>query len=151
MTISRKHLGMLATALAAVSLPALASSTASSAAGGSSTSVSSVSDSFGASSNSVAQTIPAGDYEIVALAEVADKPDVLRMTLQPLNAEAAHPLELFVPREALQKNALKLRQIVSAHDRPYGTEFTKTTSGQAFLLILQDNWYRELHSRLVTL
>lgn len=152
MNVSALCFAALVSVVSAASLPAFASSTASSAADGASTSVSSISDSFSASSNSAAKTITAGDYKIIEIAKVADRPDTLRMTLQALddNNDAA-AITLLVPKQSLQANRIATGQTVSAHDRPYGTEFTKAENGKAFFLVLHDAWYRELQSNLVVL
>ncbi len=137
--------------------PALADSLASSASSASSESVGSVSTSFGKSSDSSSKTTTAavGDYTIVALAAAPDRPGMLRMKLQALaenNADAE--FFLYLPQAVADAARLAEGSIVSARQRPYGTEFAYGAEGserQAFFLVLADDWYRELQSRAVQL
>jgi hypothetical protein len=137
--------------------PALADSLASSASSASSESVGSVSTSFGKSSDSSTKTTTAavGDYKIVALAAAPDRQGMLRVKLQALaenNADAE--FFLYLPQAVAEQARLAEGGIVSARQRPYGTEFAygaQGNEGQAFFLVLADDWYRELQSRAVQL
>lgn len=137
--------------------PALADSLASSASSASSESVGSVSTSFGKSSDSSTKTTTAavGDYKIVALAAAPDRQGMLRVKLQALaenNADAE--FFLYLPQAVAEQAQLAEGGIVSARQRPYGTEFAygaQDNEGQAFFLVLADDWYRELQSRAVQL
>lgn len=137
--------------------PALADSLASSASSASSESVGSVSTSFGKSSDSSTKTTTAavGDYRIVALAAAPDRQGMLRVKLQALaenNADAE--FFLYLPQAVAEQARLAEGGIVSARQRPYGTEFAygaQGNEGQAFFLVLADDWYRELQSRAVQL
>jgi len=138
--------------------PAMAASSASSASSeGSSASVGSVSTSFGKSSDSSSTTTTAatGDYKIVALAAAPDRPGMLRVKLQAV-AEGSADAEfyLYLPQAAAEQARLAEGGIVSARQRPYGTEFAYGAEGndrQAFFLVLADDWYRELQTRAVQL
>jgi hypothetical protein len=152
----------LACGLTMVTLQAQAASSASSAASDSVTTlVGSVSNSFGRSSDSSKggdKTAAAGDYKIVAVTATArpdgDLADTLRLTLQAVNktdAQADDELYLYLPRATLVQAQLAAGQLITATPRPYGTEFSNTTSRQAFFLVLQDEWYRDLKTTVVTL
>jgi hypothetical protein len=160
------HTAMLLTSLCCwVAVPAQAASSASSAVSDSlTTSVGSVSNSFGRSSDSSKggeKTAAAGDYKIVDVTTATaasnpelGRPDMLRLTLQAVSktdAQADDELYLYVPRATLMQAQLAAGQMVTATPRPYGTEFSHTTSKQAFFLVLQDAWYRDLRTQAVTL
>lgn len=135
--------------IAAASMPALAESFASSASVGSSASIGSVSDSLGGSSNaSSPNRQAAGDYRVIEVAAVAGKPGMLRLTLEPLATRAdAAPLRLDLPQPVAQQHGLAAGMVVAARERPYGLEFAKGEPREPFFLVLDDAWYRELHSR----
>lgn len=120
-----------------------------------STSVGSVSDSIKGSSNTSSNSsrrndVAAGDYRVVEVAAVADRPGTLRVALQPLAAGAA-PFELWLPQAAAERGQLATGAVVTARHREYGIEFTAAALGQPFYLVLQDERLRELPSRPVTL
>jgi hypothetical protein len=56
-----------------------------------------------------------------------------------------------MPDRAVQQGGLEVGQVVSARERPYGVEFARADTRTAFLLLLEDDWYRELQSVPVTL
>jgi hypothetical protein len=159
MTASGKCLASFALLCGMAAGPALAaSSAASSAVGGSSASVGSISTSFEQSSNSSSKTTTAaeGDYRIIEVTEVAERPGFLRLTLRALttgqDAEtAATEFALVLPQAAVAQGRLAAGQVVSAHARPYGTEFASADTQQAFFLLLTDDWYRELRTNPVVL
>ena len=149
------RLASLATVLAALALPAGASSTtASSASEGGSASVGSVSDSFEKSSDSSSkkEKTAAGDYKVIEVAAVAERPGTLRMKLQPVaDASDDKAFFLYLPAQALAQSPVEAGQVVSARERAYGMEFAKADTGRAFFLVLHDDWYRELQSKAVVL
>ncbi len=131
-----------------------ASASASSASEGSSASVGSVSTSLRKSSDgsSKATGFAQGDYRIVEVAAVSGQPDQLRLALQAV----ADPGEsgrvwLDLPQQTAAQHALAAGQVVSATLRPYGIAFAKADTRETFFLVLEDDWYRELPSRPVTL
>ena len=141
-----------ALALAVVSAPVLAGSlAASSAAGGSSASTgsSASSDSSGASSDSSGKrTAAAGPYRITDVAVLADRPGELRLQLQALDAAADVPaLALVLPADLVARRGLAAGQVVTARPQPYGTAFTQGSAAEAFHLVLDDGWQRELDAR----
>jgi hypothetical protein len=138
---------------AAVSMPAMAaSSAASSAVGGSSASVGSVSTSFQASSGSSSNNkVAAGEYRIIDMAAVTERPGFLRLTLRNVAGDADTEFALVVPETTVAQNGLATGHVVSAKPRVYGTEFTAVATQQAFFLLVGDDWHRELQANPVVL
>ncbi len=142
--------------LFAAALPAMAASTATSSASDSSTtSVGSVSNSIqksSAASSKPATPLLAGDYRVVEVTTVAERPGTLRLTLQSLaDPSAEGEYQLFVPQEALARGQVAQGQIVTARERSYGIEFSAAATKETFFLVLADDWYRELQSNAVVL
>ncbi len=147
-------------ALFALAAPALAASTLSVSISDSvSTAVGSVSDSVRRSSESSTgkDRVAQGDYRIVEVVAAADRPGLARLTLQPETA-TEDVLFLYVPHATVAQAALAVGQRVTATHRDYGVEFSRAAGASAapapalpFFLVLDDSWYRELPSRLVTL
>lgn len=155
MTIDRHVLAGLAVSLSLAATPCLAASSTSSAVSDSvGASVGSVSGSLQRSSDSSRTTTVAdGDYRVVEVAAVADRPGQLRLTLQAVAADAAADAGFFLvlPAEVVERSRLGTGAVVSARQRPYGVEFAQGPQRQAFFLVLADDWYRELQTRAVTL
>lgn len=146
--------GALAVAVAALSMPARASSTAASSASDSvSTSLGSVSTSLGHSSDSSTKPLQAnaGDYHIIDVAEVADRPERLRLTLRGATEGATAEFHLFLPRETVAQAVLARGDTVTARPRVYGVEFARVQGAEPFFLVLHDAWYRQLATHPVTL
>lgn len=145
-------------ALFALAAPALAASTLSVSISDSvSAAVGSVSDSVRRSSDSSTgkDRVAQGDYRIVEVVAAAERPGLARLTLQPETA-AEDVLFLYVPQATVAQAALAAGQLVTATHRDYGVEFSRPAVATAaaplpFFLVLDDSWYRELPSRLVTL
>ncbi len=149
------RLALTALLFGAGALPALAASSTSSAASDSvTTSVGSLSGSVEKSSASSSKDnkVADGDYKIIDMAAAADRPGQVRMRLQAL-ADAAPEGEffLFLPREAVEQGRLAQGGIVTARQKPYGTEFADGPTRQAFFLVLNDDWYKELRTTAVVL
>ena len=160
--MTRSHLLICALALAAAAvLPArAASSAASSASDSASTSVGSASTSIQKSSNSSSKAtgVAAGRYRITDVALAGERPDHWRITLRGVPVDAAGEAEpagdelvLLLPRQAAERGRLARGEDVVARTRPYGVEFGRADSGEAFFLVLHDEWHRELPSHPVTL
>lgn len=141
--------------LSASALPVWAdSSVASSASESVSTSVGSVSTSIKKSSGSSSddKKVAAGDYQVMAVAVLADAPGMVRLELQALAADGlVNAFTLDLPQQAFDSSRLSLGQVVTARDRAYGTEFVSANTKQAFFLALDDHWLKELPSRAVVL
>lgn len=131
--------------------PAWAGSSASSVSSeGSSASVGSLSTSLETSSNSSSKgdKVAAVDYKVIQMAEAADRPGVLRVTLQ-ATADAANTFVLLVPQAAAQQGQLAQGAVVNARQREFGLEFATGAPRQPFFLVLHDAAYRELQTRAV--
>ena len=147
---------VLGSAALTASLPTFASSTAaSSASEGVSASVGSVSTSFEKSSDgsSKKEKTAAGDYKVTKVAEVAERPGTVRLTLAPVAADAKvdDSFVLYVPAQVVARDPVAAGQVITAKPRAYGVEFAKADTGRAFFLVLHDAWHRELQSNAVTL
>lgn len=149
-----------AAALAIIAAPAiaesLAGSSASSASAGSSASIGSVSDSFqGSSDSSRGERTAAGDWRVIDVAALAERPGTARLTLQALvegeTGTGARTLTLDLPQRAVDRGAIGVGQRVVASARPYGIEFARGDNREAFYLVLDDAWHRELRSHAVAL
>ena len=137
----------------AESLATSASSAASSASSAGSASLRGSSDSINNSSDSSRsnEKVAEGDYRVTAVAPVAEAPDMLRLTLEPHGATAAATgFTLDLPQRALADRPLGPGDIVSAHHRPYGLEFARGATREAFFLVLADEWHRDLQTRVVS-
>jgi hypothetical protein len=150
-------IGLIAGACS-LSTPARAELSLSSAASDSS------SASIGASSTSIGRSsegsrrdrVAEGDYTLVEVADATDRPGMLRLTLRMAapeagSAEAAEAFDLYVPRANPAAASLALGQVIRARLRPYGVEFAQGDPRQAFFLVLQDEWVRELRTQAVRL
>jgi len=144
---------LLSAALVAfASAPTLAGGlAASSAAGGSSASSASM-GSADKSSDSATKTMAEinGPYRIVEVTPMPERPGTLRVKLQAA-ASADDVVQIYVPQKTLERNGLGAGKMVTAHQRPYGVEFARTDTNQAFFLLLADDWHKELSSNPVTL
>jgi hypothetical protein len=149
-------LSSLVLLLCAMALPAMAtSSTASSASDSASSATSSASDSLKTSSNGSSKATTAvtdGDYKIIEVAALIDRPGTVRMKLQAVaDPSAGSEFFLYLPQPIFDKNPLGAGQIVAARQRPYGVEFARGDTRQAFFLVLDDAAYRDLKSNAVVL
>jgi len=138
----------------AESLATSASSAASSASSAGSASLRGSSDSIKGSSDSSRdgdKQVAEGEYRVVAVAPVDGRSDMLRLTLEPhRTARAATGFTLDLPQHALADRPLAPGDIVSAHHRPYGLEFARGNTRNAFFLVLADDWHRDLQTRVIT-
>lgn len=151
------RLACLALLWTALATPCLAESLTSSASSAGSASLGSVSDSLTGSSNSSAQNKPVaqGDYRVIDVAAIAERPGMLRLQMQAtMQPGADGRLWLTLPQQALAQQPLRAGDLVHARYRPYGVEFARTdaaTAREAFFLVLADDWHRELDPRAVKL
>lgn len=158
MNPSARRLAALASLACALAAPpcvadSLASS-ASSASSAGSASLGSLSHSIGDSSDASSRRtqVASGDYRIVEMAELGERPGLLRLRLQPLDADGGRrtALRLDVPRATVAQQRLATGDVVTARKRPYGWEFAHA-AGAAFFLVLADDWLHELAPRAVAL
>ena len=156
MTLFKLRLASITLLLTASALPAFAESSVSSAASDSaSTSVGSSSTSIGKSSDSSSgknDKVAAGDYQIVEVADAPARPGTVRLKLQGTGTGTAEgEFFLYLPRQAFDESHLATGHVVTAKPRPYGMEFARSQTREAFFLVLEDEWFRELNTRVVTL
>lgn len=152
MPFTPTHLACIATLCLAITSSARAESFASSASSAGSASSGSVSDSIEGSSDASSddRNVAEGDYRIVEVAELTERPGMLRLKLQAAD-DAAREFFLSLPQQTLAQRGLAQGDLVSARHRPYGLEFAHADTREAFFLVLADDWHRELESRAVTL
>ena len=145
----------LALAAAACALPsAHADSDASSASSAGSASSGSISDSIGASSNSSngdRRRVAAGPYRVIDVAQAPAKAATTRVALRAVAGDAATEFWVDVPDRALAERRVGTGDVVQVNERVYGYEFAYGDDKKPFFLALQDDWYRELASRKVTI
>jgi hypothetical protein len=88
---------------------------------------------------------------VAGIEKIAGRKDMLRLTLEPLSAnEGTGSFRLDLPQRALGDRPLAAGDAVSARHRPYGIEFAHAASGDAFFLVLADDWHRDLQTRVLT-
>jgi hypothetical protein len=133
-----------------------AGSSASSAGSAASNSIGASSTSLTTSSNSSSndRKVAAGDYTVVSVApadDAAHEPATFaRLTLRPQRADAAKVV-LRLPIQTVTQAGLAAGATVTIRERAYGLEFAAGAQRQAFFLVLDDDWYRELASTAVVL
>ena len=142
--------------LCAVAPPAMStSSTASSASDSASSAASSGSESLKKSSNGSSKAttaVTSGDYEVIDVAAVPERPGTVRMRLQAVaDRSAESEFFLYLPQQIFDNSQLGAGQVIAARQRPYGLEFAKSDTRKAFFLVLDDAWYRDLPSHAVVL
>jgi hypothetical protein len=140
--------------LAAAPARASGSSASSASSDAASASVGSLSTSFETSSKSSTgdKEVAAGDYRLIEVAESTTRPDAVRLKLEAVpGTGATGEFFLHVPRVTAERHAVAAGQVVSARTRPYGVEFALGAPRQAFFLLVDDAWHRELRTTVVTL
>ncbi|MBK6472601.1 MAG: hypothetical protein IPF94_18370 [Betaproteobacteria bacterium] len=153
------RLSALALLLGAVALPAAASGSASSASSdGSSASVGSSSTSFETSSDSSSgeRKVADGDYRIIEVADAPARAGTVRLKLHAVAGEGAtvaktNEFFLYMPQEAYDQSRLGRGSVITAKARAYGLEFAAGTAKKPFFLVLADEWFRELQTKVVRL
>lgn len=118
--------------------------------------VGSLSDSVRQTSDSSSKRnkVQSGDYKVMeVVADAQEKPGMARVKLQAVAPEAGAEGEffLYLPRQAVDTGRLAVGGIVTASERPYGVEFASAATKQAFFLVLEDAWHRELSTKAVVL
>lgn len=154
MTFAGKSLLFSAALIAAASAPVLAGTlAASSAAGGSSASSASL-GSVDKSSDSATKAVAEinGPYRIVEVAPMPERPGTVRMKLQAVaSTNADDVVQIYVPQKTFERSGLGEGKMLTAHQRPYGVEFARADTNQAFFLLLANDWHKELNSNPVSL
>lgn len=141
------RLVLLASLALAANVALASSTTTSSAAEAGSSASGSVSESFKGSSNSSSggEHRAEGRYRVTEVAK-AQTPGKLRLKLE---REGAAAVELTLPQQALAARAVNVGDEVQATPQAYGVAFAHADTGQAFFLVLEDAWHRELAARVV--
>jgi hypothetical protein len=136
----------------AESLATSASSAASSASSAGSASLRGSSESISGSSDSSRRNrdVAEGDYRVAAVEEIGGRPGMVRLTLEPLAAGGdAAGFRLDLPQRAFGERGLGPGDTISARHRPYGLEFARGDTRDAFFLVLADDWHRDLQTRVL--
>jgi hypothetical protein len=145
----KKSLATLALLACAAPLTCLAASSVGSSVSDSLTQSSgSVSDSIKGSSHSSSpddKKQVAGDYKVIDMAAVADKPGFVELHLMRVAAGADGGAEIYLklPRESAAQGHVATGATVTALQRPYGIEFATTQPRAAFFLALADDVARD--------
>ncbi len=128
---------------------------ASSASSASSQSIGSISGSIERSSKSSSgdRNVAEGEYRIMEVAEVAERPGTQRLKLQAVKAAGTADDEffLYLPQQVVEQGRLAEGGVVMARQKPYGLEFAHAKTLKGFFMALKDEWYRELQTRPVSL
>jgi len=72
-----------------------------------------------------------------------ERPGKTRVMLQPVAGEG-EAFVLYLPQQAIDDGAVATGQTVRAEQKPYGVQFARADTQQAFFLMLDDEWHREL-------
>jgi hypothetical protein len=136
-----------------------AGSSASSATSAASNSIGASSASLTTSSNSSSKDnkVAAGDYTIIELVQAdeagAGPAAKARLTLRAVRGEDGARAEfvLLLPPQTVAQARLARGDTITVRQRPYGLELAGGPARQAFFLVLDDAWHRELASTAVVL
>jgi hypothetical protein len=124
-----------------------ASSAASESAGSASTSVEKSS-----ASSSPGNKVAAGDYKIIHMAALPERPGMWRLNLQAIAGSGGQgEFFLYLPQAVVDQTPLTEGGVVTARARPYGLELAQGDRQEAFFLVLEDDWHRDLQTRALAL
>ncbi len=145
----KKSLATFALLACAAPLSCLAESSVTSVASDSiSRSSGSISDSITGSSKSSSPDNKQvkGDYKVIDMAEVTERPGMVQLRLQKVaaNATADDEVILTLPRAAADQGHVAKDGVVTAMQRPYGIEFASGQPHAAFFLALADDYVRDM-------
>jgi hypothetical protein len=156
--LSKQFAAVMMVALTSVAMPAIAASSATSLLYQSiGTSVGSLSDSVGRSSNGSSQggRVAGGQYKLLEVALATDQSGFVRLKIQAVaaarGAEVSDELVLSLPQAAFERSGLLAGDMILARERAYGFEFANGKTEIAFFLVLNDDTHRELASTPVVL
>lgn len=159
MTNTSLRASLAALLLAAAAAPAGADSLATSASSAGSSASSAGSASLRGSSDSISgssdssradEKVAEGEYRVTAVEALAGRDEILRLTMEPLaSRQGATGFKLDLPQRAFGERPLAAGAIVSARHRPYGVEFARADTRDAFFLVLADDWHLDLQTRVV--
>jgi hypothetical protein len=156
MTSLKKRLAILALLACAAPLSCLAESSVTSVLSDSiSRSVGSISDSITGSSHASSpdNRQVKGDYKVIDMAQVADRPGFVELHLQKVVADTTDANEIYLrlPRAAVDQVRIADGAVVTALQRPYGIEFAARQPRAAFFLALADDVARDMKMAPVSL
>lgn len=153
---------VLSATLAGVGPAQAVSSTSSAVSESFATSVGSVSDSFRGSSRSSRPgpaRLAAGEFRVVEVA-AGERAGRVQLKLEPTESHGADSagrsgagtasregFTLELPERALARTPLATGDRISVTQRPFGVEFSLAATREAFFLVLDDDWYRELAAK----
>ena len=91
-----------------------------------------------------------GEYRVAAVDPIEGRPGMMRLTMDPLAAaDGRGRIELDLPDRALGEQPILPGDTVAAQHRPYGVEFARGATREAFFLVLADDWSRDMATRPV--
>jgi hypothetical protein len=142
--------GAIVAAALGLAVHAHADSTSSASSAGSASS-GSVSDSLQGSSNSSTgdKRRADGNYQIIDIDQTPGRAGSTRVAMQAADPQQRIVLDL--PQAVFAKQGLARGDFVRAQNRPYGIEFARADTREAFFLVLEDAVYKELAARKVSL
>ena len=150
-----KTLATLALLACAAPLSCLAASSAASSISDSLTQSSgSISDSLKGSSHSSSPDNKQvkGDFKVIDMAELADRPGMVQLQLRPVAATSDDTdILLTLPRVAAANGHVEKDATITALQRPYGIEFASGQPHAAFFLALANDWVSDLKTAPLTL
>lgn len=153
MRLSLPLLACLLAGLALPALPAAASTSASSASSeGISASVGSVSTSIEGSSNSSSPggKTAEGPYRVIHVAAAPDRPGLVRVALEPVQAGAGgQAFALLLPEATAASARLAAGDVIVATAREYGVQFARADAAEPFFLVVDDRQLPELKTRAI--
>ena len=143
--------GAVIAAVLGAAITAHADSFTSSASSAGSASIGSISDSFGASSNSSSGDNKRADgrYRLTDIGDTPGRAGIARLTMEGDSPQQRIVLDL--PKAVVQQQGFVRGDFVQAKNRDYGVEFARDDTRKAFYLVLADEWYNELAARKVSI
>jgi hypothetical protein len=92
-----------------------------------------------------------GEYRVSAVDGVDGKPDMLRLTMAPVApTDGDEGFRLELPQGVLVTRPLIVGDRVDVRHRPYGLQFARADTRQPFFLVVDDDWHRDLQTRVLS-
>lgn len=124
------------------------SSSVSSTSASASQSLGSVSDSIqGSSNSSTGRRVAAGEYRVVEIAALEDRPGLERIQME---GEGGR-FTLLLPAAVRERAALRSGDRIAVSTPAYGLAFARAGAEEPFFLALDEGWRHEFQRRAVTL
>jgi hypothetical protein len=99
--------------------------------------------------SSAAVKVVAGDYKVTDIAEVTDHAEKVRIALQAVETNREN-FYLYMSHDEFAEAHLSAGQVVTALKRPYGVSFKHVDATEAFVVVLDDAWIKDLRSNIVS-